>query len=133
MILLLKSCGILDDGDATETFTYRIINETGTTVIISVGNIVQEVLNDSFFECSYSETSNLGLCSGTLKIVFIDTGKGYNCNATIDEQNGLCFVDDERVFVPSNGEDGIFEETSTHIYQYTLTSDLLDNTFELPD
>ncbi|MEN1785341.1 MAG: hypothetical protein AAGF77_09395 [Bacteroidota bacterium] len=129
--LLLCSCGILDDGDDTATYTYRINNQTGITVSIAVGDIFQEVSNNSFFECSYSETSNLGLCQKFLEIIFIELNKGYSCSGAAIDRNGKCFVEDGRAFNIAT-EGGIFKETRSRFFEYTLTPELLERAFELP-
>ena len=136
-IIITTSCGsscfLFEDCDDTETYTYIIRNNSGTKAIISVGDMQKEVSDDGTFECSYSETNNFGLCQGFLEIRFLSNGKGYRCNVGIDDQEGLCFVEDGRVFTPSNGINGIFEEISPRTYEYVLTPDLLENAFELPE
>ncbi|MEN1785342.1 MAG: hypothetical protein AAGF77_09400, partial [Bacteroidota bacterium] len=92
--LLLCSCGILDDGDDTATYTYQINNETGATVRIIVLDTEEEIPNGSFFECVYSETSNLGFCAGELKIIFIESGTGYLCDIIASNDNSKCFAKD---------------------------------------
>lgn len=124
-------CFLFGDCDDTETYTYIITNNSGTKAIISVGDMQKEVSDDGTFECSYSETSNFGLCQGFLEIRFLSNGKGYRCEVGIPIEE-LCFIEDWRAFSTSQ-EGGIFEEISPRIYEYVLTPDLLENAFELPE
>ncbi|MEN1785339.1 MAG: hypothetical protein AAGF77_09385 [Bacteroidota bacterium] len=124
------TCG-LDNKNTIDTYTYRINNETGVTASIALGDDIQEVPDGDFFECTYNETFNFGLCFGELDIVFLERNLGYSCRETIEGRNGKCFVEDGRAF-NNKREGGIFEETRSRFFEYTLTPELLERAFELP-
>ncbi|MEN1785340.1 MAG: hypothetical protein AAGF77_09390 [Bacteroidota bacterium] len=127
----MMTCG-LDNKNTVDTYTYRINNETGTLALIAVVDIIQEVPDGGFFECTYDETFNFGLCQDSLSIIFTELNNGYSCSGAVMNRNGKCFVEDSNVFMPSDGENGIFEETRSRFYEYTLTPELLERAFELP-
>lgn len=134
-ILSFLSCGIIIDTDEDESlYTYILKNETGVTLEIT-GDFDEkkELIEDgNIFMCSYYATiDNVnGLCSDFIEIKIPNTNLGYRCYDT-DQTGDLCFVEDLRLFTIFGGT--IFTETSHRIYEYTLTPDLLENAFELPE
>nr|WP_298929091.1 hypothetical protein [uncultured Allomuricauda sp.] len=66
-----------------------------------------------------------------MEIRIPETSKGYRCFGTTSQIQGLCFVEDERIF--TRFDNTIFIEISTRTYEYVLTPGLLENAFELPE
>lgn len=136
LLITFYSCGIVNDtNDETFTYTYILKNETGTTLEIT-GDFDErtELIEDgNNFVCSYDASNSDigGLCSGFIEIKIPATNKGYRCYGLINQVEGLCLVEDERLFTTLEGT--VFTETSTRVYEYVLTPEILDNVFELPD
>lgn len=131
---ILTSCGsgcFFRDCDETELYTYRIRNQTGVTVLITVGDNQQEVQNNMVFECSYSETFNAGLCNNYLEIRISGTNTGYRCDGLISDLEEFCFEDEGLISNEERG--GIFKKIGTRVYEFVLTSELLESAFELPE
>ncbi|TXN34746.1 hypothetical protein FVB32_09080 [Flagellimonas hymeniacidonis] len=135
-MVLYLSCGIIiDTSDETYIYTYILKNKTGTLIeITSDFGRTELVPNNGTFECSYSTSPSIptGLCGGFLEIRIPNTNQGYRCHGSIVHVEGLCFIEDAKIFTRLDKEKTIFSEIDTRVYEYTLTPDLLENAFELP-
>ena len=132
----ISSCGIITDTEEDEyLYTYILTNETGVPIEIT-GGFEREtniIANSGFFKCSFLASFSYagGLCSGFVEIRIPNTNTGYRCYGLIDQVEGLCFVEDGRLFTRLEGT--ILTEISPRTYEYVLTPDLLENAYELPD
>lgn len=136
ILLNIISCGSGLDGEE-EMFTYTFIlkNKTGINLLIT-GDLNErtELLSDGdVFQCSYTASINNagGLCAEGIEIRLSGNNKGFRCFKSASQVQGLCFVEDYRVFTISEGT--IFTEIGTRTYEYVLTPDLLEGAFELPE
>ncbi|MBR9854173.1 MAG: hypothetical protein GYB37_06275 [Algicola sp.] len=136
MVFILYSCGsgLEYDGPNSRTYTYILTNQTGYELIITSDfGRTELVLNNGAFRCNISveEGYTGALCSMELEIRIPKTNMGYRCYGLASEIEGLCFVDDAKVFTIS--ESTIFTKTGIRTYEYVLTPELLENVFELPE
>ncbi|MCB0373103.1 MAG: hypothetical protein KDD31_08860 [Muricauda sp.] len=135
LIFLPISCGIIEETEEEKvTYTYIIKNKTGSDLQIeSDFGRIELITNDGAFQCETIANVGYigGLCSGTLEIRIPNTNLGYQCFGLGLEPKGLCFTEDNRLFLISDTT--IFTEVGTRTYEYVLTPELLENVFELPD
>ncbi len=136
LLITFYSCGIVNDTtDETFTYTFKLKNETGVTLEITGGldRMSSLVNNKNSFECSYDSPSGVdpSLCGQFIQIKIPNSNNGYRCHGAISDVENLCFIEDERLFTTLEGT--VFTETSTRVYEYVLTPDILDRSFELPD
>lgn len=136
-LILINACGIIDDKSEQTTYLYKYIlkNHTGESLFIigDFGPRNELIPSGESFTCEYKGSINDvgGFCSGLLEIRIFETNSGYRCYGTSAQVEGLCFVNDERVFTRLEGT--IFTEIDTRVYEYVLTPELLKGAFELPD
>lgn len=131
----ISSCGIITDTEEDEyLYTYILTNETDEALEITGGSDrrTEIIDNGDFFECSFLASFSYagGLCGLYVEIKIANTNNGYRCFGDTQDVEGLCFVEDGRLFTIFGGS--IFTETSPRTYEYVLTPDLVENAFELP-
>ncbi|MEW2920037.1 hypothetical protein AB1A65_01120 [Muricauda sp. ANG21] len=136
IIFILYSCGsgLEYDGPDSRTYTYILRNNTNVQLLIKSDQEFTELVQDGGkFQCEIVAEDGYGgaLCSLELEIRIPNSNRGYRCFGLASDIEGLCFVEDFRVFTISEGT--IFTEINTRTYEYVLTPDLLDNAFELPE
>lgn len=137
MLLTLYSCGWLIDTTEEEfLYTFIVKNETGLKLEI-IGNDLREkeiIEHEDFFECSYvgTKSSAGALCTGFFQVKIYNTNMGYRCHGFRTEIENLCFVKDDLLFTRLEGNT-VFTKTSKNVYQYTLTPDILEGVYELPE
>ncbi|PCJ97095.1 MAG: hypothetical protein COA50_05505 [Flavobacteriaceae bacterium] len=135
-VCALTGCGIIiDTSEEKNEYTYILKNETGQSLQITSDFGRMELIPDGeAFKCIiYSAPSGFqgGLCSGELEIRIPETNKGYRCHGYGVASEGLCFLQDNKVFTISDNT--IFTEISSRTYEYVLTPELLERTYELPE
>lgn len=135
-IVMFDSCGILiDTEEETFTYTYILKNETGVSIEITgdLDRRTETIENGNSFECFFEASNSYvgGLCGQFIEIKIPNTNNGYRCHGGASDIEGLCFVEDSRLFTISDGT--VFTEIDTRVYEYVLTPDLLENVFELPE
>ena len=132
--IIVISCGIIEDTtDETVTYTYILKNETGVELqITSDFGRMEFISNGSSYRCETVANPGYlgGLCSGELEIRIPNTNMGYQCFGLGSDAKGLCFIEDNKLFVISNNT--AFTEIGIRTYEYVLTPNLLESTFELP-
>ncbi|WP_306013701.1 MULTISPECIES: hypothetical protein [unclassified Allomuricauda] len=134
LIILPMACGIIEDTtEETFTYTYILQNKTGIDLqVTSDFGRVEMIPNGGSFQCETIANPGYmgGLCSGELEIRIPGTNKGYKCVGSPLASEGICFVEDDRLFTIS--ENSILTEIDARTYEYVLTPELLEGAFELP-
>jgi len=135
-LFIIVSCGSgLDGEEKMFTYTFILKNKTGINLLITGGlkERTESLSDGDTFQCSYTASVNNagGLCAEGIEIRLSDNNKGFRCYKSVSQVQGLCFVEDYRVFTISEGT--IFTEIAPRTYEYVLTPELLEGAFELPE
>ena len=127
---MFLGCGPDDDGSVN--FRYQLFNNTGAALVVSTESETFSIPNGEFYECqTLAFNGYIGaFCSTVLEIRQENTNIGYRCYGTESDSEGLCFVEDFRLF--NTGVTTALTEVESNVYRYTMEPSFFDNAFDLP-